>query len=166
MKPFAQSLLALWRELGLNQRVSLIVAALAVAGVVTGLVIWSRQPDYQLLYGRLAEKDAAAIVSALQAQGIKHKVMGGGGTIYGPADQVHRLRMELAGKGLPGGEGVGFGVGDGGFDAGGEGAHDVCWLVCEGFAGFELKAGSGCQKGEESADVCRGDAASAGGAVN
>jgi flagellar M-ring protein FliF len=120
MKPFAQSLLALWRELGLNQRVSLIVAALAVAGVVTGLVIWSRQPDYQLLYGRLAEKDAAAIVSALQAQGIKHKVMGGGGTIYVPADQVHRLRMELAGKGLPGGEGVGFEI----FDKGQFGLSD------------------------------------------
>jgi flagellar M-ring protein FliF len=120
MKPFAQSLLTLWRELGLNQRVSLIVAALAVAGVVTGLVIWSRQPDYQLLYGRLAEKDAAAIVSALQAQGIKHKVMGGGGTIYVPADQVHRLRMELAGKGLPGGEGVGFEI----FDKGQFGLSD------------------------------------------
>lgn len=63
-----------------------------------------------------------------------------------------------------GGEGEGFGVGEGGFDAGSEGAHDVCLLVCEGFAGFGLEAGSGCQKGEESADVCRGDAASAGGA--
>lgn len=71
MKSFAQSLLALWRELGLNQRVSLIVAALVVAGVVAGLVVWSRQPDYQLLYGRLAEKDAAAIVSALQARGYR-----------------------------------------------------------------------------------------------
>lgn len=120
MKPFAQSLLALWRELGLNQRVSLIVAALVVAGVVAGLVVWSRQPDYQLLYGRLAEKDAAAIVSALQAQGIPHKVMGGGGTIYVPADQVHRLRMELAGKGLPGGEGVGFEI----FDKGQFGLSD------------------------------------------
>ncbi len=120
MKAFAQSLLALWRELGLNQRVSLVVAALVVAGVVAGLVVWSRQPDYQLLYGRLAEKDAAAIVSALQAQGIPHKVMGGGGTIYVPAEQVHRLRMELAGKGLPGGEGVGFEI----FDKGQFGLSD------------------------------------------
>ena len=31
MKNFAQSLLELWKQLGLNQRVSLVVAALAVA---------------------------------------------------------------------------------------------------------------------------------------
>lgn len=120
MKPFAQSILALWGQLGLNQRVSLVVAALAVAGIVTGLVVWSRQPDYQLLYGRLAEKDASAIVSSLQAQGIPHRVSQGGGTIYVPADQVHRLRMDLAAKGLPGGEGVGFEI----FDKGQFGLSD------------------------------------------
>ncbi|MFA6286543.1 MAG: flagellar basal-body MS-ring/collar protein FliF [Opitutaceae bacterium] len=120
MKPFAQSILALWGQLGLNQRVSLVVATLVVAGLVTGLVLWSHQPDYQLLYGRLAEKDAAAIVTSLQAQGVKHRVSQGGGTIYVPADQVHRLRMELAGKGLPGGEGVGFEI----FDKGQFGLSD------------------------------------------
>lgn len=120
MKPFAQSIIALWGQLGLNQRVSLVVAALAVAGIVTGLVVWSRQPDYQLLYGRLAEKDASAIVSALQTQGVPHRVSQGGGTIYVPADQVHRLRMELAGKGLPGGDGVGFEI----FDKGQFGLSD------------------------------------------
>ncbi len=120
MKPFAQSMVALWGQLGLNQRVSLIVAALAVIGVISGLVMWSRQPDYQLLYGRLAEKDASAIVAALQAQGVKHRVGVGGGSVYVPADQVHRLRMELAGKGLPGGEGVGFEI----FDKGQFGLSD------------------------------------------
>jgi flagellar M-ring protein FliF len=120
MKNFAESLLALWRQLGLNQRVSLIASALAVALVVVGLVVWSRQPDYQLLYGRLAEKDAAAIISALQAQGVKHRVGQGGGSVYVPSDQVHRLRMELASKGLPGGEGVGFEI----FDKGQFGLSD------------------------------------------
>lgn len=120
MKPFAQSLLTLWKQLGLNQRVSLIVAALAVFGALGALLVWSRQPDYQLLYGRLAEKDAAAIVSALQAQGIPHRVSAGGSTIYVPADQVHRLRMDLAGKGIPSGEGVGFEI----FDKGQFGLSD------------------------------------------
>jgi len=120
MKSFAQSLLSLWRQLGLNQRVSLIASALAVAIVVVGLVVWSRQPDYQLLYGRLSEKDAAAIISSLQAQGIRHRVGQGGGSVYVPADQVHRLRMDLAGKGLPGGDGVGFEI----FDKGQFGLSD------------------------------------------
>lgn len=120
MKPFAQSLLDLWRQLGLNQRVSLAVAGLAIAGAAVALVLWSRQPDFQLLYGRLSEKDAATIVSALQAQNIPHRVSGGGGTIYVPADQVHRLRMDLAGKGVPTGDGVGFEI----FDKGQFGLSD------------------------------------------
>ncbi|WP_043589102.1 flagellar basal-body MS-ring/collar protein FliF [Geminisphaera colitermitum] len=120
MKPFTQSLVALWKQLGLNQRISLVVAALAVIGSVAALVIWSRQPDYQLLYGRLADKDAASIISALQAQGVPYRASAGGGSVYVPANQVHRLRMDLAAKGLPGGEGVGFEI----FDKGQFGLSD------------------------------------------
>lgn len=120
MKAFAQSLLDLWRQLGVNQRASLIASAVAVILVVVGLVAWSRRPDYQLLYGRLAEKDAAAIVTTLQTQGVPHRVGAGGGSVYVPSDQVHRLRMELASKGLPGGDGVGFEI----FDKGQFGLSD------------------------------------------
>jgi len=120
MKNFLQSLGSLWKELGLNQRVSLVMAALTVVACLTALTIWSRRPDMQLLYGRLSEKDAAAIVSQLQAQGIQHKVSAGGGTVYVPADQVYRLRMELASKGIPSGDGVGFEI----FDKGQFGLSD------------------------------------------
>jgi len=120
MKSFASSLLALWQQLGLNQRVTLAVATLAVAAGLTAMVIWSRQPDFQLLYGRLSEKDAAQIVRSLQTQNIPHRLSNGGSTIYVPADQVHRLRMELAGKGVPSGDGVGFEI----FDKGQFGLSD------------------------------------------
>jgi flagellar M-ring protein FliF len=120
MKPFLSSLLGLWKQLGLNQRVSLAVAALAVAAALVGVAIWSRQPDYQLLYGRLAEKDAAQIISTLQAQNIPHRVSNGGATVYVPVEHVHRLRMELASKGLPTGDGVGFEI----FDKGQFGLSD------------------------------------------
>ena len=118
MKPFAHSLLALWRELGVNQRVSLSVAALVLLGGLVALVLWSRRPDYQLLYGRLGEKDTSAIVAALQTQSVPHKTSGG--SIYVPADHVHRLRMDLATKGLPTGDGVGFEI----FDKGQFGLSD------------------------------------------
>jgi flagellar M-ring protein FliF len=78
MQSFLGSLVALWRQLGLNQRVSLIVAALAVVGSLGALVIWSRQPDYQLLYGRLSDKDAAQIIGSLQTQGVPHRTGQGG----------------------------------------------------------------------------------------
>ncbi len=112
MKSFLSSLFGLWKELGLNQRVSLIVAAVAVIGGLTALTVWSNRPDLQLLFGRLSEKDAAAIVSSLQGQGIPYEVSNGGSAVYVPAEHVHRLRMDLASKGLPSGEGVGFEIFD------------------------------------------------------
>jgi flagellar M-ring protein FliF len=120
MKNFSQSLVNLWKELGLNQRVSIILAALVVTIGLVALVMWSRRPDLQLLYGRLSEKDAAAIVSQLQAQNIPHKVTNGGASVYVPSDQVYRLRMEMASKGVPSGDGVGFEI----FDKGQFGLSD------------------------------------------
>ena len=120
MKTFANSLLALWQQLGLNQRVSLVVAALAVAGGLIAVVLWSKRPDYQLLYARMGDKDAAAVISYLQSQNIPHQVTAGGTAVQVPADQVYKLRMDLAGKGIPSGEGVGFEI----FDKGQFGLSD------------------------------------------
>ena len=120
MKEFGQSLLNLWKHLGLNQRVSLTIASLAVVAGLVALVIWSRQPDYQLLYGRLSEKDSAAIISELETENIPHKIENGGSTVYVPSDQVYKLRMNLASKGLPTGDGVGFEI----FDKGQFGLSD------------------------------------------
>jgi flagellar M-ring protein FliF len=120
MKNFTQSLLDLWKQLGLNQRVSLIVAAIAVIGGLIGVVLWSQRPDYQLLYARLGEKDAAAVISYLQQQNIPHQVTGGGSAVQVPSTMVHKIRMDLAGKGLPSGEGVGFEI----FDKGQFGLSD------------------------------------------
>lgn len=120
MKDFGSSLLALWRQLGLNQRVSLTVAALVVVGAMIALMIWSRRPDLQLLYARMGQKDAAEVISYLQAQNIPHEVGAGGTSVSVPSDQVYKLRMDLASKGLPSGEGVGFEI----FDKGQFGLSD------------------------------------------
>ncbi|MBK8477748.1 MAG: flagellar M-ring protein FliF [Opitutaceae bacterium] len=118
MRSFYQSLLALWGHLGANQRVSLAIAAMVVVAGLAALVSWSRRPDYQLLYGRLGEKDASAVISQLQASGIPHRIEGG--AVYVPVEQVHRLRMDLAGKGIPSGDGIGFEI----FDKGNFGVSD------------------------------------------
>ncbi len=120
MKNFTNSLLSLWQQLGLNQRVSLIVATVAVTAGMTVLVIWSRRPDMQLLYARLGDKDSAAIIGYLESQNIAHEVTAGGTAVKVPSDQVYKLRMDLASKGLPGGDGVGFEI----FDKGQFGLSD------------------------------------------
>jgi flagellar M-ring protein FliF len=112
MKEYLQQLRKLWSQLGINQRVSLGVAALAVVGGMAALFLWARQPSMQLLYGRLAEKDVSEVVAAVQAANIRYELGSGGTSIYVPASEVHKLRMQLAGKGIPSGEGVGFEVFD------------------------------------------------------
>jgi flagellar M-ring protein FliF len=120
MKNFAQSLLDLWKQLGLNQRVSLVVAALAVTGGLIGVALWSQRPDYQLLFGRLNEKDAASVISYLESQNVPHQVTAGGSAVLVPSNQVYKLRMDLATKGIPSGDGVGFEI----FDKGQFGLSD------------------------------------------
>lgn len=82
------------------------VAAAVAAGV--GVVLWSKEPTYGLLYGNLGQQDSSQIVQALQANGIPYK-LDGNGAITVPADRVHDARLKLAGQGLPEGDG-GFAV--------------------------------------------------------
>jgi flagellar M-ring protein FliF len=112
MKAFIQQLTQLWKQLGLNQRVTIAVATLGIVAGLVGLVVWSHQPDMQLLYGKLSEKDAAEVAEAVQAAAVPYELRGGGSAIYVPADQVHTLRLQLAAKGVPAGEGVGFEIFD------------------------------------------------------
>ncbi|HWK49659.1 MAG TPA: flagellar basal-body MS-ring/collar protein FliF [Steroidobacter sp.] len=82
------------------------IAAAVAAGV--GIVLWSKEPTYSLLYGNLGQQDAAQIAQALDTNGIPYKLEGSG-TITVPADRVHDARLKLAAQGLPENEG-GFSV--------------------------------------------------------
>ena len=82
------------------------IAAAVAAGVV--IVLWTKEPNYSLLYGNLGQQDAAQIAQALDTQGIPYK-LDGSGSILVPSDHVHDARLKLAGQGLPEGDG-GFAV--------------------------------------------------------
>jgi flagellar M-ring protein FliF len=86
----------------------LIGVAFAVAAGV-GIVLWSKEPTYSMLYGNLGQQDAAQIAQALEANGIPYKLDGASGQITVPSDRVHDARLQLAGQGLPEGDG-GFAV--------------------------------------------------------
>lgn len=83
------------------------VAGAVAAGVA--VVLWSKEPTYSLLYGNLGQQDAVQISAALQASGVPYKIDPTTGAITVPADRVHDARLQLAGQGLPEGDG-GFAV--------------------------------------------------------
>jgi flagellar M-ring protein FliF len=97
-----QHLLAIWKQLGINQRISIVMAtALVFIGLGT-MVFWSSRPDFALLYGKLDDGEASKIVAALDESKIPYQVRGG--SIYVPSDKVYQVRMQMAGKGIPRGE--------------------------------------------------------------
>jgi len=77
---------------------------LYVAGVIT-------TPPKSILYAGLAPRDAAAVTAKLDAMNIQYEAQGDGGTILVPADQVTKLRMDLANDNLPA-AGVGYEIFD------------------------------------------------------
>ncbi len=108
----AQQLAGIWKQLGLNQRISVVMAtALTVLGLV-GLAFWSSRTDYALLYGKLDETESSKVIAALDEAKVPYKIGQAGGSIMVPADKVYQLRMQMAGKGIPQGEGVGFEIFD------------------------------------------------------
>ncbi len=105
-------LAGIWRQLGVNQRVSIVMATgLVVLGLV-GLAYWSSRMDYSLLYGKLDDGEASKVIAALDEEKVPYKVGAGGSSILVPADKVYQVRMQMAGKGIPQGEGVGFEIFD------------------------------------------------------
>jgi flagellar M-ring protein FliF len=103
---------AKFSQFTINQR---FIILLALAGSVAGLVavtLWTQQPDMQVLFANLATDDAASIVDKLKDAKVPYDTVNGGTTILVPSAQVHDLRLDMAGQGLPHGGGVGFEIFD------------------------------------------------------
>ena len=93
---------AWFRQLRPGARALVVAAAVAVLGGLLALAAWgSRGPRFEPLFTRLDPADAAAIVAQLEEQGVPYQLAEGGQAVLVPADQVDRLRLELAAQGLP-----------------------------------------------------------------
>ena len=97
-----------WGRLTAGQKMGLGVALAALVALVTGMWLWGATPDYRVLYSNLSDRDGGAIVDSLQQMNVPYKFAEGGGVLMVPADQVHEVRLHLAGQGLPKGGTVGF----------------------------------------------------------
>lgn len=102
----------IWNQLGNAQRLSVLCATFVLLAGLGTLAFWSSRADYSLLYGRLSDGEAAKVIAALDDAKVPYKVGAGGGSILVPSEKVHLMRMQLAGRGIPRGEGVGFEIFD------------------------------------------------------
>ncbi|MDP2451538.1 flagellar basal-body MS-ring/collar protein FliF [Polaromonas sp.] len=98
-----------WLEqLRANPRLPLMIGASAAVAAVAAMWLWSRAPDYGVLYSNLSDRDGGAIIASLQQMNIPYKFAAGGGALLVAADKVPEARLRLASQGLPKGGSVGF----------------------------------------------------------
>lgn len=90
------------------RQVGLLVGLAASIALGVYVVLWSRSPDYSVLYHQVSARDAGDIVTVLQQQNIAYKVDTDSGLIMVDSKKVHQARMALAAQDLPHSAGDGF----------------------------------------------------------
>ena len=108
LKLLGQQLTKIWHQLGLNQKIIVIVSGVAVVIGLAGLVYWSARPDYALLYGNLDPAEVGRIQAELDQKKIMYVLGTSGSSIRVPRERVDSIRAELAVKGIPKQQGVGY----------------------------------------------------------
>ncbi|WP_407278260.1 flagellar basal-body MS-ring/collar protein FliF [Aromatoleum evansii] len=106
--PPAQQALQRFNELSQRQKLAAGAAVAIAIAMLVGVWLWSRAPDYAVLFSNFEERDGGAIVTALQQQNVPYKFAPGGNAILIPSGMVHDVRLRLAAQGLPKGGLVGF----------------------------------------------------------
>jgi flagellar M-ring protein FliF len=79
------------------------IAAAVAVGVM--VVLWSKGPNYSLLFANMGSEDQAQVASALEAAGIQYRLEPASNGISVPSEQLNDARLKLAGQGLPEGSG-------------------------------------------------------------
>jgi flagellar M-ring protein FliF len=105
--------LDLIQKLGPARLAAMGAVTLTLIGFFAFIIMRVSRPDMGVLFADLSMQDSAAVVRDLDARGIRYETRGDAGqTIMAPRGDLPRLRMDLAGKGLPAQPGVGYEIFD------------------------------------------------------
>jgi flagellar M-ring protein FliF len=91
----------IYAALSVRQRLSLLLAAVAVLGGLWWLNQWNRERDFRPLYSNLSPEDAAAIMAKLKESGVPYRLNDSGTAVAVPSAKAAELRLQLAAAGLP-----------------------------------------------------------------
>ncbi len=101
-----------WQHITKPQKIALIAGSIITMALVIGVVVWSQQTQYDVLFSNLQPTDASNIVNVLKGQKIPYEISDNGTVILVPASVVDSTRLMLAGQGLPSQGVVGFEIFD------------------------------------------------------
>lgn len=101
-----------WSKIGLNQKISIILATGAViVGFVSLMLLSSKSTDMSIASG-ISDQEAARITAILDEEKIPHKISARGNEITVTKKNYHKARMKLALKGVADTGGKGYRVFD------------------------------------------------------
>jgi len=101
MEEIKKNLVALWKGLSSQRKLSLIGSFLLSLAVLGATVYFASKPKLTLLYANMQPAEAAKVVEYLETKKITYDVSDGGKTVMVPASQVYSVRMGLASQGIP-----------------------------------------------------------------
>lgn len=106
------AILDIVNRLGPQRLVAMGAVTLALIGFFAFLMVKMSTPPMALLFSDLPAGDANTIIRDLETKGVKYEIRADGHTIMVPRDQVLRMRMDYAAKGIPAGGTVGYEIFD------------------------------------------------------
>jgi flagellar M-ring protein FliF len=95
-------------NLGLKQRITILVAVLLAGGGLFALLRWKREADFKPLFTEMAAEDAGAVVQKLKEAGVPYRLSENGATVMVPSDRIAEWRLGMAAAGLPKSGRIGF----------------------------------------------------------
>jgi flagellar M-ring protein FliF len=108
VNPFLQ----IAQRLGATRLIVMGLVGVVMIGFFVFLIGRVTTPQMGLLYSNLDISDSSAIVAQLEQANIPFQVRGNGSQIFVPANDVERIRVQVAQEGLPVGGSVGYEIFD------------------------------------------------------
>jgi flagellar M-ring protein FliF len=102
----------LLKALGAPRLAAMGAVAVALFAFFAYMVLRFSEPSMAPLYTGLSFDDSAAVIGELDSQGVPYQITSNGQVVLVAEEDVLRLRMQLAERGLPSGGGVGYEIFD------------------------------------------------------
>lgn len=90
----------IWKNIGVSQKISIVLVGLLTLGATTVIVYMGSRPDWQVLYAGLDTKTAAKIYDIVSGSEVQVKLTDGGRTIMVPNSEVYKMRLKTANEGV------------------------------------------------------------------
>ncbi|SIS46930.1 flagellar basal-body MS-ring/collar protein FliF [Neptunomonas antarctica] len=97
-----------FNKLTILRQFGLMIGLAASIAIGFSVVLWSKTPDYRVLFSNLEFVDANQVIEQLRLYNIPYKLKGDGHAVLVPEEYVNQARLKLAAEGFSADKTIGF----------------------------------------------------------